>query len=79
MSVSIGFAIQRLTNINIKCTQPNKVIVGGRVDTVCFQKTGIITKKQINLIGYVLNENKRLTNILVNSKNLENNNGIKSF
>jgi magnesium-transporting ATPase (P-type) len=45
MSVGIGFAIQSLTNMNIKCMVPPKIIVGGRSDTVCFEKTGAITKK----------------------------------
>lgn len=54
MSVGIGFAIQRLSEIGIKCTLPQKILVGGQVETVCFEKTGTLTKKEVSVKGFAL-------------------------
>jgi cation-transporting ATPase 13A2 len=54
MSVGIGFAIQRLSAINMKCTLPQKILVGGHVEIVCFEKTGTLTKKDVSVIGFAL-------------------------
>lgn len=45
MSVGVGFAIQRLSQIGIRCTVPQKILIGGEVETVVFEKTGTLTKK----------------------------------
>lgn len=64
MSVGIGFAIQRLSDIDIKCTLPQKILVGGQVETVCFEKTGTLTKKEVSVVGFALCENGRITGVL---------------
>lgn len=64
MSVGIGFAIQRLYSLNIKCSMTQKILVGGEVETVCFEKTGTLTKKDVTVVGLALCERSRITGIL---------------
>jgi cation-transporting ATPase 13A2 len=71
MSVGIGFAIQRLSEIGIKCTLPQKILVGGQVETVCFEKTGTLTKKEVSVVGFALCENGRMTGILTSPNEIK--------
>ena len=44
MSVGIGFAMQKLNQMNIRCNVKQKILVGGRVDTLLVEKSGILSK-----------------------------------
>lgn len=64
MSVGIGFAIQRLHSITIRCSNPQKILVGGEVETVCFEKTGTLTKKDMTVMGFALCENRDIKEVI---------------
>lgn len=52
MNVGISFALDRLKKKNIFCISPPRVIVGGRVNMVCMDKTGTITEDNMEFIGF---------------------------
>ena len=52
MNVGISFALDRLKKKNIFCISPPRVIVGGRVNMVCMDKTGTITEDTMEFIGF---------------------------
>ena len=52
MNVGISFALDRLKKKNIFCISPPRVIVGGRVNMVCLDKTGTITEDNMEFIGF---------------------------
>jgi hypothetical protein len=44
MTVGIGFALQRLSSLDIKCMVKQKILVGGRVDKILIQSPILVTK-----------------------------------
>jgi P-type E1-E2 ATPase len=43
MSFGVSFALDRLRRKGVYCISPPKIIMSGRIDTVCFDKTGTLT------------------------------------
>jgi P-type E1-E2 ATPase len=43
MTFGIIFVMEKLRKKNIFCISPNKIITGGMVNMICFDKTGTIT------------------------------------
>ena len=57
LTVGISFALSRLKKQNIFCISPPRAVVAGRIDTVCFDKTGTITFDEMDLKGVRLVHN----------------------
>jgi len=51
LTVGVGYAIARLKRKKIDCISPPKTQVAGRVNAVCFDKTGTITYDEMDLKG----------------------------
>jgi P-type E1-E2 ATPase len=49
MNFGISFALERLRKSQIYCIQPPKIIVSGRIDTICFDKTGTLTQQGMKI------------------------------
>jgi predicted P-type ATPase len=49
----ISSAKRLIENCNIDVKDPNRIALGGKVKTVCFDKTGTITKDYLDYIGFV--------------------------
>lgn len=59
MNFGVSFAIEKLRKNKIFCISPPKIIMSGRINTVCFDKTGTLTEEKVILKGIV--ENSVLT------------------
>lgn len=55
MSVGIGFAMRRLTALNIRCKVKQKILVGGRVDTVMIDSSNLVHKSEVRVLGFLNN------------------------
>jgi hypothetical protein len=55
MTVGIGFALQRLSSLDIKCMVKLKILVGGRVDKILIQSPILITKGETHVLGFIPN------------------------
>lgn len=44
MTVGIGFALRRLSAVDVRCSVKQKILVGGRVDTIMIQSPVLVTK-----------------------------------
>jgi cation-transporting ATPase 13A3/4/5 len=53
MNFGISFALSRLKDEQIFCVSPPRIIMSGRVDTICFDKTGTLTEDGMILKGVV--------------------------
>lgn len=53
MNFGISFAISRLKKESIFCVAPPRIIMSGRVDTICFDKTGTLTEDGMFLKGVI--------------------------
>jgi len=52
----ISSAKRLISNCNIDVKDPNRIALGGKVKTVCFDKTGTITKDGLDYMGFVNTE-----------------------
>lgn len=55
MTVGIGFALRRLQGVDINCTVKQKILVGGRVDTIMIQNSVLVTKNTTTVLGFLYN------------------------
>lgn len=55
MSVGIGFAMRRLTALDIRCMIKQKILVGGRIDTVMIESSNLISKSEVKMLGFINN------------------------
>ncbi|EAR90948.2 E1-E2 ATPase family protein (macronuclear) [Tetrahymena thermophila SB210] len=53
LQVGVVFSMQMLKQKKIYCINSEKVVVGGRVDTVVFDKTGTLTEDRMDLKGFL--------------------------
>ncbi|KAL2621789.1 hypothetical protein R1flu_001994 [Riccia fluitans] len=53
LSIGISVSFNRLKEDGVYCVNPSRIVAAGRVDTVCFDKTGTITEDGLNLTGVV--------------------------
>lgn len=51
LSLSTGLAMRRLKSQNIFCISPQRVNVAGRVDIMCFDKTGTLSEPDLDVYG----------------------------
>jgi magnesium-transporting ATPase (P-type) len=49
--VSVGISANRLQNKRITCTNPEAILVAGKVNVCCFDKTGTITEAGMDFVG----------------------------
>jgi len=49
LTIGIGFAVSRLTKKQIFCTSPPRVNYAGKINMMCFDKTGTITEDDLAL------------------------------
>jgi len=54
-SICTSFALARLRGIGIIGVDPDKILVAGKVKTMCFDKTGTLTTTGIDIYGYQKN------------------------
>lgn len=66
LTVGVGYALARLKQKKIDCISPPKTQVAGRVDAVCFDKTGTITNDDMDLKGIRLATNAQFGSFLEN-------------
>ena len=80
MQFGITFALNRLKSDKIFCISPPRILMSGRIETVCFDKTGTLTEDGMSLKGLSIIKDDNLTpsfitNIEEIRKNMiENNN-----
>ncbi|KAG6552583.1 hypothetical protein Mapa_005783 [Marchantia paleacea] len=53
LSIGISVSFKRLQGKGVYCINPSRIVSVGRVDTLCFDKTGTITEDGLNLKGVV--------------------------
>jgi predicted P-type ATPase len=51
LTVGIGFSVQRLKKKGIFCINPDRLNHSGRIDTVCWDKTGTLTVPNLRFVG----------------------------
>ncbi|ODA83826.1 hypothetical protein RJ55_02342 [Drechmeria coniospora] len=51
LTIGTNFALSRLKRKNIFCISPQRVNVGGKLDIMCFDKTGTITEDGLDVLG----------------------------
>ena len=51
LTIGTNFALARLKRQQIYCISPQRVNVGGKLDTVCFDKTGTLTEDGLDVLG----------------------------
>ena len=51
LTAGIEYAIQRLKRFRIYCINPERVPYAGRLDTICWDKTGTLTTPTMNFMG----------------------------
>jgi cation-transporting ATPase 13A2 len=51
LTIGTNFALARLKKQQIYCISPQRVNVGGKLDTVCFDKTGTLTEDGLDVLG----------------------------
>ena len=51
LSIGTNFALSRLKKKQIFCISPQRVNVGGKLDVICFDKTGTITEDGLDVLG----------------------------
>jgi cation-transporting P-type ATPase 13A2 len=51
LSLGMQFSLARLKKQKIKCINPGKINVAGRVKTICFDKTGTLTEDSLVVSG----------------------------
>ncbi|BFI18309.1 hypothetical protein MPTK1_6g14430 [Marchantia polymorpha subsp. ruderalis] len=54
LSIGISVSFKRLQGKGVYCINPGRIVSVGRVDTLCFDKTGTITEDGLNLKGVVV-------------------------
>lgn len=54
LSIGISVSFNRLQGKGVYCINPGRILSLGRVDTLCFDKTGTITEDGLNLKGVVV-------------------------
>ena len=64
LTVGVSFALSRLRKKNIFCISPPRTVVAGRIDTVCFDKTGTITFDEMDLKGVRLSDGLNFKNFI---------------
>ena len=71
LTVGISFALARLKKKNIFCISPPRAVVAGRIDTVCFDKTGTITFDEMDLKGVRLSHNAKFEEFVETEQNAQ--------
>lgn len=56
--VSVGISSNRLREKNITCTNPEGILVAGKVNVCCFDKTGTITEQRMDYVGVKCDNNE---------------------
>jgi cation-transporting P-type ATPase 13A2 len=51
LTIGTNFALARLRKQQIFCISPQRVNIGGKLDTVCFDKTGTLTEDGLDVLG----------------------------
>lgn len=54
-SICTSFALARLRALGVIGVDPDKILVAGKVQTMCFDKTGTLTTTGIDVLGYQKN------------------------
>lgn len=72
LTVGVSFALARLNQKKIFCVSPPRTIVAGRVDTVCFDKTGTITFDEMDLQGITLAHEGKFRDFIKAETNTDN-------
>src|SRR3569833_1664639 len=51
LTIGTNFALSRLKSKQIFCISPQRVNVGGKLDIMCFDKTGSLTEEGLDILG----------------------------
>ncbi|KAG5188600.1 hypothetical protein JKP88DRAFT_135235, partial [Tribonema minus] len=53
LTIGASAALQRLMQRGIFCTAPDHIVSAGHVDTICYDKTGTLTREGDTLVGII--------------------------
>ncbi|CCD24889.1 putative acid anhydride hydrolase NDAI_0E00730 [Naumovozyma dairenensis CBS 421] len=56
LTIGTGFSLARLKKKGIFCISPTRVNIGGKIDIMCFDKTGTMTENGLDVLGVQLSK-----------------------